>query len=602
MLFQCRRFRISRTMASQELHQGWSEAARSHRPRWPLARTALCAALIVVLIQGLFLLSGNGGVLHGALIDPDCYMHLQRALRLMTGGWKMEGFDPRVNAPFGYAIHWTSLFDGLLAAGAWPLTWMGFGPHDALYIWGSAISPLLLMLSLTVFAAGVRPWVQGPSFLWLTVLFFTQPQLSGAFLAGRPDHHSLILGLMLVQLAWLYAALDGRTGQRRVALAVAFAAGVAAGVQLCTTVEALMTILLVSLVVTLAWYWFAQNVLRLLAAYWTGCLTATLAWLLLTRGSIFFKPAYDRVSIVHALVLGIGVAAILLAGILARRLPRLAALGIVGASAIVMTAAIYPDFFLGPWPNLDPAVRAWHREIGELQPLLPDSWYHIGAFLGQFAAALIALPLVVYRLRHGETGERLAMQTALCGFCLFGVLALAQARWSGEVQAVMLLPWVLTTQSIMRSNIVLSLGRHRVPLRSGFLMVALLLQTAPAAFAHTMPGRMPPANANCDWGAASRALANVRPQSGVVMTQLWYGPEILWRTGFDVVGAPYEISPALADTARFEQGDAVEAKDVLARRHVAYVLSCGATRNAEALGLRPVTFAAPAFNLYRVAP
>ena len=97
---------------------------------------------------------------HGILIDPDCYMHLQRALRLMSGGWKLDGFDPRINAPFGYAIHWTGLFDRLLAAGAWPLTWLGIDIRDALYIWGSAISPVLLMLALAVFAAGVRPWVE----------------------------------------------------------------------------------------------------------------------------------------------------------------------------------------------------------------------------------------------------------------------------------------------------------------------------------------------------------------------------------------------------------------------------------------------------------
>jgi hypothetical protein len=583
--------------ALSDLHPERHEVAA--QGRWPLVGTIMCAALIVVLIQLFLLFGGNGKVLHGVLWDPDCYMHLQRAFRLVTGGWQPQGFDPRVNAPFGYAIHWTSLFDGLLAAGSHPFTWMGFDLRDALYIWGTAISPLLLILSLAVFAAGVRPWVEGPSFLWLTVLLFTQPQLSGAFLLGRSDHHSLILGLMLMQLAWLYAALDGRTGEGRKASAAAAVAGVAAAIQLCTTVEALVTILLVSLVIGLAWSCYARNVLKLLATYWAGCLTATLIWLSMTGGVTAFKPAYDHVSIVHAAVLGIGVVAIAIAGLLLRRLPRLAALGIAGLFAAGAIAVTYPDFFLGPWPDLEPAVRAWHREIGELQPLLPDSWFHVGALLGQFGASLIALPFAIHRLRHGETGERFVMLTALCGFCLFGTLALLQMRWSGEVQAVMLLPWVLTTKHIMKTSLALRLGGHRVPLRSGILMAALLLQIAPSALVGVGPGRVPQANAQCDWNAATRELAKAAPQTGIVMTELWYGPEILWRTGFSVVGAPYEISPALADTRSFESGGSSEARQILDRRHIAYVLSCGPQPHAEAIKLDRLPFSVPSFYFYR---
>jgi hypothetical protein len=461
------------------------------------------------------------------------------------------------------------------------------------------ISPVLLMLTMAVFAVGVRPWVKGPLFLWLTILLFTQAHLSHAFYAGRPDHHSLILGLFLVQLAWVYAAMDGRTGGGAKTLAIAFAAGIAAGIQLCTTVEALLIILLLSLVLGFAWSLFARDVYKLLAAYWTGCLAMTLAWLALTRASIFFEPAYDRVSIVHAVVLGTGIVAIALAGFLARHMPRPAALGFGAVFAALVVAMLYPEFFLGPWPHLDPIVSAWHREIGELQPLVPDSWGHLASFLGQFAAALIALPFVFHNLRHGETGMRLAMLTALCGFCLFGALSLAQMRWSGELQAVMLLPWTLTTQRIMKSGFSLHLGGRSIPLRSGILMAALLLQMAPLASMPASPAGGASATSQCNWTAATRALAEIRPQTGMVMTELWSGPEILWRTGFNVVGAPYEIQPALADTKLFENGSVAEASSVLARRHADYVLNCGPVLHARAMRLEPLPFAVPGFHFYR---
>lgn len=570
----------------------------SSPPAWPLRRTVLCMVLLVALVETALLFAGNGGVLRGVLLDPDCYMHLQRAWRLMTGGWRPDGFDPRVNAPFGFAIHWTSLFDGLLVDGAWPLAALGMAPRAALYLWGSLVSPLLMMLSLAAFAAGTQRWVSGLSFLWLTVLLFTQPQLSGAFLAGRPDHHSLILGLMLMQLAWLYALCDGRAAGGRTAVPLALSVGVAAGVQLCTSIEALLTILLVSVAVALLWAGFARNILRLLALYWAGCFASVLAWLALTCGPHAFQPLYDRVSIVHAVVLADGLAAILLAGLLARRLPRALALGLAGLLAAVLIAVTYPDFFLGPWPRLDPAVKAWHRQIRELQPLLPDSWTHLADFLSQLAAPMLALPLAIQSVRRGDGATRQAMLVSLCGFAVFVPLALAQMRWSAEVQAAMLLPWTLTTQRLMRSRLALRLGSGAVPLRSLLLMAALLLQVVPQLLVRP-PDRVPAAATVCNWTAAARALAALGPQRGIVMTELWYGPEILWRTSFDVVGAPYEIAPALADTAVFESGAPAAARDVLAHRRVSYVLNCGPGRALA--GLQPVAFAAPGFHLYRVA-
>ena len=262
-------------------------------------------------------------------------------------------------------------------------------------------------------------------------------------------------------------------------------------------------------------------------------------------------------------------------------MPRPAASGIAAILAIGAVAVMYPGFFLGPWPNLDPAVKGWHREIGELQPLLPNSWGNAGRFLGQFGAALMALPLALHRLRQGAMGQRLAMLAALCGFCLFGALSLAQSRWSGELQAVMLLPWVLTTQSIMRSDLSLPLGRYRVPLRSGILMAALLLQIAPQAFAGPKADRGPQANMSCDWSAAAKGLADVKPQTGIVMTELWSGPEILEPTNFSVVGAPYEIAPAIADTRHFEKDGRAAVREILARRHISYVLGCGMARDAS---------------------
>ncbi len=542
---------------------------------WSLPRTGFYAAALVFAV---LLAGGNNAVLDGVLFDPDCYMHLQRALRLMTeGGWH-DTIDPRINAPFGYSIHWTAVFDLLLVAGAAPLKALGLDAHTALYVWGSALSPLLLVAALAVYAWGVRPRIAGPAFLWLTVLIFTQPQLAGSFIAGRPDHQSLVLGLLLAQLAWAYALFDGRAGPRW-----AIAAGVMGGLQLATSVEALLTILLLSSALTLAWLFYRRNTLRALALYLGAATITVLAWLIWEGGRFLIEPAYDRASIAHVLALTCGTAGIaavavadahgLLAG-LGRKFTALAGALIFAAGVM---AAAYPDFFLGPWPHLDPVIVAWHEQIGELQPLAKASWSGLAAFLAQMTAPLLALPLVIRRLVRGPDAYKPMMALSLLGFILFGGLALFQIRWSGETQIVMLLPWTLTTIAIMQSDVAERIGTTRLPVRTFALGAALLLQVLPTIATQTAQGAEQfdtHPQAACNWNGAIRVLQQSLPANAIVMAPLDHGPEILWRTDARIIAGPYEMLPALKDTAAFLHGDEAAAREVATRRGISHVLVC----------------------------
>jgi hypothetical protein len=545
---------------------------------WSIPRAAALAGAVVIAVEAAFLATGNSAVLHGILFDPDCYMHLQRALRLMTdGGWHGT-VDPRINAPFGYVLHWTAVFDLLLVAGAAPLKAFGFDPHIALYAWGSAISPLLLVAALAGFAWGVKPRVSGPAFLWLTLLIFTQPQLSGSFIAGRPDHQSLVLALLMAQLAWAYAVFDGRAGVRW-----AIAAGVIGGLQLATSVEALMTILMLSTALAAAWLLYRRDTLRTLALY-LGAATLTVgAWLLWERGRFLIEPRYDRASIVHVVALASGliaVGAVRLAerrGRLAGPGRKLLALALALGFAAGVTAAIYPGFFLGPWPHLDPVIVAWHSEISEIQPLAPSTWYGLAAFLAQMAGPLLALPLVIRRLVNGPDADKPAMALSLTGFVLFGGLALFQMRWSGELQAVMLLPWTLTTIAIMNGEIALRIGRPPIAVRSFALVAALLLQILPAIATQTASGLrqfgIHPSMA-CNWTGAIRVLRQSIPNGAIVMAPIDRGPEILWRTSARIIAGPYEMLPGLKDTAAFLHGSEAAAHGVAQRRGISHVLVC----------------------------
>jgi hypothetical protein len=135
------------------------------------------------------------------------------------------------------------------------------------------------------------------------------------------------------------------------------------------------------------------------------------------------------------------------------------------------------------------------------------------------------------------------------------------------------------------------------------LASVLLIQMIPGLLAPSRETAGLTTPSTCNWSAAATALGHRFPpatQAGVLLTELWYGPEILWRSGFDVVGGPYEIASAIADTRRFEQGKAEQARAVLTERRVGYVLTCGARPDAATLGLVVEPFPVAGFAFYRV--
>ncbi|HLO78380.1 MAG TPA: hypothetical protein VK196_18135, partial [Magnetospirillum sp.] len=121
------------------------------------------------------------------------------------------------------------------------------------------------------------------------------------------------------------------------------------------------------------------------------------------------------------------------------------------------------------------------------------------------------------------------------------------------------------------------------------------------------------ARAACDWTAAARFLGEQPEQGHTVLTDVYQGPEILWRSGYRVVGGPYELAAAHRDTRRVMEGGEVEARLALVRRAVDEVLLCrndDSATGALALALRrgspPTDFqplpAPPGFVRYRVSP
>lgn len=524
-------------------------------------KQALGVLLVLVNAQWLMILSGRIRVFEGGLYDPDCYMHLQRARQMLEGGLVRLPVDGRIDAPFGGVLHWTSLFDLVLVAGARLPMAFGLGVDDALFAWGTVVSPLLLLAALPVLAWGFRPLLPGPRLALATLLLMLQGQLAAAFQLGRPDHQSLLIACFLVELGCLAAMLDGRAGGR-----AALVAGLAQGLALWCSVEGLLFLLVAAPVLAFGWVRGrlpGLHLLRLHAMAALAVVTVALAWED-PSGPLLVSQA--RLSLVHWLALAGGVAALWLARPLEERSTtpraRLALLASLAGLAAMPVVSVFPDFLRGPWGRLDAGLSAWHDEVDELRPLLPTTRYRLASFLAQFAIPLAALPLLAHRLRRGGA-EFWRLLPAALTVVLFTALAMAQGRWVAYVQAGMLVPATLT---------VCVLWRERRRLRTPAFAAVLAVQMGATSVVRATNAKGP--GVACAWSSATAFLGDQAGDDRIVLTDLYAGPEILWRSQYRVIAGPYELAEANRDTMAFLHGDATAATAVLRRRAIDEVLLC----------------------------
>ncbi|HIJ63859.1 MAG TPA: hypothetical protein HPQ04_14300 [Rhodospirillaceae bacterium] len=522
-----------------------------------LNRPLAAALLLALLMQMVDLALGVPPLLDGGLFDADCYSRLTRVLQLHDGGIWWDRMDPRINAPYGETLQWTRPLDLLLELGAEPLGRL-IGYRPALFAWGAVISPLLLAATLVMLWRGWRDHLGAGGFLLMAALMQLSPSLIAAFLPGRPDHHSLLALLFLGQLTLMRRTLDG--GMRCSALN-----GFLGGLALWVSLEAAVPQALFGL--TLVGWWLAGRLCSRQVAWFSLALaaTASLAVLVELPPSQWLEPAYDRLSPAQAVPLALNaglwllVAAVDPAG--RRRWAAALAAGVLLAAA---SLALFPKLAAGPFVDHGEIARAWLSGVSEWQPLWPRDRERAAAMFNELGPALVVLPWLATR-RDAWSAFLLA------GALLFSGLSLGAVRWASYAQGVMLLPWTglvchLWTREALPMRRLAAVSAIAV----GFLL-AMLCGPRPRADAAGEACPLPAAAASLD------ALAPSGQRRPIVMTYLYIGPELEWRSGVDLVGIPSANQATISDTQAVLGGaEEAPAREVLARRGVDYLLICPA--------------------------
>ena len=535
----------------------------------------------------------------GELGDADCYMRLLRVEHLLATGQWFDQMIPHSNAPFGETSHWARPLDVLLILSALPFR-LFFSMKDSLFWGGVWFSPVMQIFSMTVLAWSAAPVLKSSSRMHLGIFFLCQPALITYYMAGRPDHHSLLMFCFVIITGQMLHILTRPASTRLLA-----ATGLMQALMLWISVEALAVSLLTQLVLGLAWLanrpGAARQNLILSLAQLCGVLVVLLAE---TPGLIFRVDVYDRLC---GLNLAFFAAQTLFwftvactekhSSILKPLHLRLPAAAAGGAACLAVIHLLSPRFFLGPYANVDPRlVHFWLSNVREVQPLATSVRFILPQTVTWLAPAFLVLPFLLIDLpkRVKETGQFWTGLYFLLGSILFILLTLLQIRWAAYAEFILVFPLALILSRLLDHLEPRLRPEWFRPLRvlllllfaAGYLPFVLLCNPTPCTTGTSVTAspaghtRGSVFSSPAGYGTLNEMTAwlrqhpQFRGQTQRIVAHLDSGPEILYRSGMEVIATPYHrnASGVLFVFDLMNRTTAADAREDLLKRGVTLIL------------------------------
>ena len=547
--------------------------------------TLFVAILVLLVVQAGFALLTQNPAFDGRLTGPDPYMRLHRVMNLYGSGTWYDAFDLRSNAPFGEQLHWTRPLDLILFAGAW----LGSSVTEfqrALLTWGVLLGPAILLLFAPVWSWGTRALLSPAAFILSLALIVLLPVLNTVFLPGRPDHHALLAFSFLSMVAIFVRLATGRSHAGG-----ALVAGIIAGAALWVSVEAQIAAAFFGAALALLWVWRGDSYSRCISAYSLGLLAAITISLVIERPpEQWLSPVYERISVVHWYLAAVLAATWFTVNAVSRRWPvlqgrscRVAVLIAVGLLTILAVAVVFPKFFQGPLVDVrSPVFDAWLRNNTEVRPNWPIDSSSLNLFLINMGPVFVALSYIAVCWKSASAERRNIFAVLLLGFAVYLPLTILQVRWTSYVQDLTLLPFVMTFVGIWRWNGAVRFAGRAIPLRS--LVVALIAISPFIASAVVSTGKASSQRTadspyrSCDRVGIGEYLSQTHKGGvgdDILFTYSFWGSEMLWRTPYSVVGAPYGNTQSLSDTdVLFTAPSDAAAAEVIGRRGIDLIMIC----------------------------
>jgi hypothetical protein len=529
---------------------------------------ALLLGLAWLAAAGL-LLAQNWAAMAVSFPDADDAMRLVQVRDFLAGqGW-FDLHTARLNPPYGYDSHWSRLIDAGLAGLFLAFDHFTDAPLAERLM--SAVWPLLWLLP-AIGATSAIAWRIGGREAAVIVLLLAAFAIPGfqQFRPGRIDHHNVHIALTL-----LAAAATAWSDRLRWC---AFAAGGITGLGLAIGLEALPFYLLAGTAFALRFIvdGAAAGALR---AYTVALCTSTIAAFFVTVAPERWADSVcDMIAINSTGAVGTACVILFCSSYCAGSWrTRLVGCALSAGAAFLVFASFEPRCLAGPFGLIDPAIRPiWLDNVSEAQPLsrifaeAPLTAIAMGSFP---ALAILALLTTATRTARRDFGFLIGA----AAFLVAAVTTLAAVR--GFSYAVWLgLPFVAAAAAQVFARLKI---KSLVPRFLAILLLtpaAVTIATIAIAQATTEAQLL---DLNSPERQACVAKENYAPLARlpiglIAINALEWAPYLLAWTPQSILAAPYHrMSAGILASHQALASPAPEARKVLARNHVVYLVTCG---------------------------
>ncbi len=405
--------------------------------RAPSSRIIFVVWILVIL--GLISKSLSSGTFGQIGFDPDDAMRLVQIRDFLAGQSWFDVTQYRMGPDGGTDMHWSRVADiPMLILITFFDLFLSYDRAEQLayIIW----PPLSIGLVIWGLFAGARHMGARQTDVLTALVAFVTLLGFFRFLPGAIDHHNLQMGLLAVSIGF---ALDPDMRSRSFVIS-----GIAAGISVTIGPEVYFFLALICGFFALNWLFNPIKAKHGTQAMGFG-FAAILALIFFgtiapSRYGVIYCDSYSLITFLACSTGGVGLA--LSARFLSEKpfRTRLFALIVLGAvcTAIFLTQA--PQCLANPLDSLPMDVQTeWLDNIQEAKPLLenPDEW--IAQLPYSLGLPVVALLVLVWRIRRGELDFRVGFLLALIVLCIG--LTFYQVRFGGFGHLASLFvtaPWV----------------------------------------------------------------------------------------------------------------------------------------------------------------
>ena len=516
-----------------------------------------------------FLLYGRWTLINWfALGDTDDNLRMMQVRALLGGQDWFDLRQYRLDPPGGADVHWSRIVD-LPIAGIMLLLRPILGGALAEKVAVSLAPMLPMAVAMGSVALICRRLLSPKAFALGVALLLCAHSARGMWTPLRIDHHGW-------QLAMLSLAMLGLIDPKRARGGLLL--GGATALSLSIGLEMLLYLAAMGAAAALMWVRDPREGPRLItygASLGGGC----------ALGYLVFASYDNRMPVCDALS-PVWLSVMMAAGVVAVVLPILplkswiARLGVGAACALLIGAGFalaWPEC-LGRLEGVSPELQSlWLNNVREARPIYRHDTNVIVAVAALPIMGLIGYAIMLWRTRRDP--QALVPWAALGTVALIAAATLLWQSRAGPSAQLLAVPgasaigWLLIPRIQKTGNMVLRvLGTVGT-----FLIISGL---GPQYALQLMPDKPSPhlqavgrANSRCPTLAALRPIA--QQPKGYVLTFLDLNPRLIAVTHHDGVAGPYHRNEAaILDLVKVWRGSAENARQMVARRGIDYVLIC----------------------------